>query len=93
MAKMQLGLDAEAVLWLRRSIEANRTFLPPIFGSLRPWACLAHRMRREPLRGPDLRSIQALPFAACSPRNRATIRVTLLDESASARRVAGVPEE
>jgi tetratricopeptide (TPR) repeat protein len=25
-AKLQLGLDAEAVVWLRRSIEANRNY-------------------------------------------------------------------
>jgi TolB-like protein/class 3 adenylate cyclase len=28
MAKMQVGADAEAVVWLRRSIEANRNFPP-----------------------------------------------------------------
>ncbi len=27
-AKLQLGADAEAVAWLRRSIEANRNFPP-----------------------------------------------------------------
>ena len=31
MAKIQLGADAEAVAWLRRSIEANRNFPPSHF--------------------------------------------------------------
>ena len=31
MAKIQVGADAEAVAWLRRSIEANRNFPPAHF--------------------------------------------------------------
>ena len=31
MAKIQVGADAEAVVWLRRSIEANRNFPPAHF--------------------------------------------------------------
>ena len=70
VAKLQLGADAEAVDWLRRSIKANRTNPSPIFCSPLPWACLARRTRREPLRKRDLRSIQALPPPLARRQNK-----------------------
>src|SRR5450631_12215 len=46
-------------------------------------------MRREPLQRWRLRSTRALPSAACVPANSATIRLTLLGESGSAKACAG----
>ena len=40
-AKFHLGADAEAVIWLRRSIEANRNLPPAHFALRLRWACSA----------------------------------------------------
>ena len=63
-AKLQLTADAEAVSWFLRSIEDNRNYPMAHFGLPLRSRCLARWMRRGPLPRLDLRSIQALPFAA-----------------------------
>jgi TolB-like protein len=73
MAKAQLGADAEAVLWMRRGLDANRNF------SLAHFHLAAALARRGPRCKRDLRSIQASPFVAfVMPRmHGATIRPSL----------------
>ena len=83
LAKMQLGADAEAVAWFRRSIEANRNYPARAFLSRRRLALLGELDRRGPPCRRDLRSIRASPSAATAPTHRATIRLTSPGASAS----------
>ena len=64
IAKAQLGADAEAVAWLRRSIEANRNFPLRIFLLQKRWRCSASSRRRRSRHKRGLRSSRALPSAA-----------------------------
>ena len=61
VAKLLLGADAEAVAWLRRSIEANRNFPWRIFILPLVWRCLVRWTRRGLQCKRDLRSIRTLP--------------------------------
>ena len=84
-AKSFLGADAEAVTWLRRSIDAQRN-LP--FTHFNLAAALAHLGRLDegrPLPALDLRSILASRSADFASTHRATIRPTLPGASASMR--------
>ena len=64
IAKAQLGADAEAVAWLRRSMEANRNFPLRIFILQKRWRCSASSRRRRSRHKRGLRSSRALPSAA-----------------------------
>ena len=84
-AKMHLAADAEAVGWLRRSIETNHNFPPAHFALAAALGLLgALDEARAAARG-DLRSTLALPSAACSPPDQATIRRSLRGRSAPVR--------
>ena len=87
IAKLQLGADEAAVVWLRRGLEANRNYPLAHFQLA---AALARAgsswMRRGPLHRRDLRSIRASPSAASASADaRSTIRPTSLGASASLR--------
>ena len=94
LAKLQLNADAEAVAWLRRSIEANRNYPSSAFLSRRrPGADSARWMRRGPPHRPDLRSIQALPFAASVlPFSDNPTYLAGRERICEGMRLAGVPE-
>ena len=89
VAKLQLGADAEAVAWLRRSIEANRNFPLAHFYLAAALALLGalDEARAAAKAGLALDpSFTIRRFRAA--RDRATIRLTLLDASASVRACA-----
>jgi hypothetical protein len=64
-SKIQVGADAEAVGWLRRSIEANPAITRlRISCSPARWRCLGRWTRQGPPRRRGWRSIQTSPSAA-----------------------------
>ena len=89
LAKLQLNADAEAVAWLRRSIEANRNYPIAHFYLAAALALLGAAGRGEGRRaGGTCAQSRASPSAASAPAHRATIRLTLPDASASMRACA-----
>jgi hypothetical protein len=88
MANIHLDSDVEAVDWLRRSIETNRNFPPSYFWLAAALGLLGALDDARTAAKPDLRSIQALPSAACLSANQATIRFFSRDVSGSARACA-----
>ena len=94
LAKVQLGADAEAVTWFRRSVEANRKFPVRISISPPPWRGSVSSTKRGPRLVRGLRSIRVSPYAATdvlcisdNPTYRAG-RERLIEGM----RLAGVPE-
>jgi TolB-like protein len=88
LAKLQLTADAEAVIWFRRSVEANRNYPPRISRSAPHSRCSARRTRRGPPLKPDLRSTQPLPFVASASTHKAIIQPTSPNASVSLRACA-----
>jgi hypothetical protein len=94
LAKIQLGADAEAAGWLRRSIEANRNFPPAHF-----WLAAAlglvgalEEARTAANAGLALNpSFTIRRFCAVKPSDNPTF-LTGLDRACMGMRLAGVPE-
>jgi hypothetical protein len=65
-AKIQLGVDAEAVAWFRRSIEANRSFPPHIKCKLRHLASCPGKERHRTWRSKTKRLMPAKKLRAAN---------------------------
>jgi tetratricopeptide (TPR) repeat protein len=85
IAKVYLRADDEAVVWLRRSIEANRNQPMTHFQLAAALAQLGGWTRRVSSRRQDLLSIRASPSVGTGSTSRPTIRPTSPDASASMR--------
>ena len=81
MAKLQLNADAEALCWLRRSIEANRNYPLTHFALAATLALLGSL--DEPLQRRVSRSFRALPSAAIATSHQAIVRPSSPCASAS----------
>jgi tetratricopeptide (TPR) repeat protein len=84
-SKLQLGADAEAVGWLRRSIEANRNNPLTHFYLAGALALLGRWTRQGPPRRRGWRSIRTSLSASGATPKQATIRRSLLRGSGSLR--------
>jgi tetratricopeptide (TPR) repeat protein len=84
-AKLYLGADEEAVAWLRRAIDANRSFRCIISVSPPPWRISVGSMKRGPRFRQAWLSIRPSPFHAFAPVRRATIPSFLPSASESTR--------
>jgi hypothetical protein len=82
-AKLRLSADAEAVDWYDAASKPTALIRSRILYSPLHWRCSAHWMRRRPLQGRDLRSIQALLFVATAMTRRVITRLTSPHRSAS----------
>jgi hypothetical protein len=85
IAKLWLGADAEAVAWLRRSVEANRNF--PLATSISPlhWRTSVSWVRHALQQVRALSFIRVSRLAAIAPARLATILRTSQDASAPIR--------
>jgi hypothetical protein len=87
IAKAQVGADAEAVLWMRRGLDANRNFSLAHFDLAAVLVRLGSWTKRGPQCKRALRSIRASPFAAIvtPPTHGATFRLSLPGATATLR--------
>jgi tetratricopeptide (TPR) repeat protein len=82
IAKSQMGADAEAVAWLRRSIEANPNQSMSRFFLAATLARLGNMDEARAAGREGLRAIKASPSAASAPTYGAIIRLILPGASA-----------
>ena len=88
VAKIQLGADAEAVAWLRRSIETNRNFPPAHFALAAALGLLGALDEARAAAKAGLALNPGFTIRRLRAANQATIRLILLGESAFVRACA-----